>query len=229
MQLIAPDILADAKGLSVSLCVTGLVAGAALWLLGWWSHRFWVVLCTTVVAGVFGLYEGPALRAQPLVVAVLLAVAAGLMAVGLVRLVGFAAGGLGLLAATQALGPSTEHALIFFLSGGIMGLILFRQCVMVLTSLGGTLLMGYAGLCLADSLHKLDAADWAAKHVALANWSVAGAAFLGFCLQLFLNRRKPRPDPNAKKAKTPPPPEEKPEKKPRFLVRLGGELFRRAG
>ena len=73
------------KALSVGLCATGLVVGLALWLFGWWSHRFWVVLTTTVLAGVFGLYEAAMFRTHPLVAALLLAVAAGLLALALIR------------------------------------------------------------------------------------------------------------------------------------------------
>ena len=53
MQLIATDILADICGLSLVPLCTGLGIGLFLWLFGWWSHRFWVVLVTTVLAGLF--------------------------------------------------------------------------------------------------------------------------------------------------------------------------------
>src|SRR5438309_11913513 len=105
MQLVAPDILADACGLSAGLIVAGLVLGLALWLFGWWCHRFWIVLITTVLAGVYGLYDVPAFRAQPLIGAVLLALAAGLLALAMVRLLTFLAGGMAGLPAIQGLVP----------------------------------------------------------------------------------------------------------------------------
>ncbi len=43
MNLIEPEVLADLSGLSIGLCVVGLLLGLALWLLGWRRHRFWVV------------------------------------------------------------------------------------------------------------------------------------------------------------------------------------------
>jgi hypothetical protein len=211
MYLIAPDMLADAKGLSPALCIVGMTAGAALWLFGWRSHRFWVVLIITVLGGVFGLAQGPTLRAQPLVAAVLLAVAAGMLALALVRLAAFGAAGLAFLAAAQALGPPGEGATIFFLAGGLMGLLLFRLWVMALTSLGGTLLTGHSLLCLLDRLGKLDAAAWAEEHGKLLNWVCGGLALVGLGMQLFLNRHegskagkaaKPAPPPEAKDSGT---------------------------
>jgi hypothetical protein len=213
MQLLDPDILADAKGLSPALSVTGLIAGLALWLLGWRSHRFWTVFSITVIGGIFGLAQGPTLRAQPLVVAVLLAIAGGMMALSLVRLVAFGTAGMTFLAAAQSIGPPGDGAMIFFLAGGLMGLLLFRLWVMILTSLGGALLIGYSGLCLADRLGKMNAPEWAANHTRLLNWACGAVAVVGVGLQLYLNRHKGDGKGSAKparKAPPPPPPEESP-------------------
>src|SRR5436853_292805 len=94
MVLIATDILADLCGLSLGLLIALVPVGLLLWLFGWWSNRFWIVLATTVCAGVFGLLEATTWQAQPIVVAVLLAIAAGILALALMRLITFAAGGL---------------------------------------------------------------------------------------------------------------------------------------
>src|SRR5678816_2470220 len=101
MVLIATDILADLCGLSLGLILGLLPIGLLLWLLGWWSHRFWIVLATTVVAGVIGLMEATSWQAQPIVVAVLLAIAAGVLALALVRVITFTAGGLACLLYTS--------------------------------------------------------------------------------------------------------------------------------
>src|SRR5262249_52416225 len=87
MQLLAPDVLAEAQGLSVAVTVTGLVAGLLVWLYGWRWHRFWTVLGATLLAGVLGLYSAPTYGVQPLVGGLLLAVAAGALALSLVRMV----------------------------------------------------------------------------------------------------------------------------------------------
>ena len=57
-------------GMTVGLSL-GLALGLFLWLFGWWSHRFWVVLVTTVLAGLFGLNEAPRLSANPIVLSLL--------------------------------------------------------------------------------------------------------------------------------------------------------------
>jgi hypothetical protein len=59
---------------------------------------------------------------------------------------------------------------------------------MALTSLLGTLLMAYAGLCLADQLGTLNGVAWAKAHAGLLNWGCAGTALAGWVVQ-FLEAR----------------------------------------
>jgi hypothetical protein len=188
MHLLAPDILAEARGLSPAISGAGLAIGLALWVLGWRGHRFWIVLATTVAAGVFALNTGPVAGVQPLVVALLLAVSAGVLALPLSRVVAFSAGGLAVWLLVHASVPSLDEPLVCFLAGGLLGLVLFRFWTMALTSFAGTLLMGYSALCLADWLGKLDAVDWSTQHHALLNWSCAGVAALGWLTQFLLER-----------------------------------------
>src|SRR5687767_5312172 len=94
MQVVTPDLVADLCQLSLGMLLAAGSMGVVLWLFGWRSHRFWVVLLTTVIAGVYGLQEATLLKAPPLVAALLLAVAAGVLALALVRLLAFGAGGL---------------------------------------------------------------------------------------------------------------------------------------
>jgi hypothetical protein len=189
MQILAPDILTDARGLSSALHVMGLIVGLALWLLGWRNHRFWVVLVTTVSAGTYGLAEGPTLHAHPLVAAALLAFAAGVLALSMVRLVAFAAGGFVGLVVVQTLAPTWDQPLVAFVGGGLLGHFLFRLWMMALTSFCGTLLMSYTGLCLADRLGKLDAVAWTQQRTQILNWLCGAAAALGFFVQFVLERR----------------------------------------
>jgi hypothetical protein len=201
MQILAPDILQDVRQLSAVLQITGLVIGLMLWLLGWRNHRFWVVLVMTVSAGVYGLAEASSLHAQPLVAAVLLSVAAGLLALSLIRLLAFAAGGFFSLIAVQALAPSWDQPLVIFLLGGMVGHLLFRLWMMALTSFCGTLFMLYAGLGLADRLGKLDAVAWTDKRTQILNWLCGGIAVAGFVLQFLIDRRF-APKPDSKKGKS---------------------------
>src|SRR5260370_4144102 len=146
MVLVSPDILADACGLSLGLMLLTVPVGLALWLLGWWSHRFWVVLLTTVLAGVWGLHSAPSWEAPRLVAAVLLALSAGVLALALVRLIAFGAGGLGGMLLVQAVYPSLHQPLVSFLVSGLLCLLLFRPCMMALTSFAGSLLLTCAAL-----------------------------------------------------------------------------------
>ena len=171
MQLLIPEILADACDLSTGLIVLGIALGLVLWLFGWWTHRFWVVLMTTVLAGVYGLYEAPAFRANPLLASVLLAVTAGLLALAVVRVLAFVAGGLAGLLAIHALAPSWNHTVIGFLLCGLVGLILFRLWMMALTSWCGTLLMAYAGLSLLNRFGSGDVLAWTEQGEVLLNWA----------------------------------------------------------
>lgn len=138
MGIIATDILSDLCGLSLGLIIALVPIGLVLWLFGWWSHRFWIVLATTVLAGVLGLVEATAWKAQPIVVAVLLAVAAGVLALAMVRVVTFAAGGMAGVYLVQFAMPSLQQPTICFLISGLLCLLLFRWFFMVLTSFLGS-------------------------------------------------------------------------------------------
>src|SRR5438067_1806547 len=153
MHLLAPDILDVAKDLPV--VVTGSVFAVAvlLWLTGWAWHRFWIVLLTTVAAGIGGLNIGPTYGMKPLVAGLLLAIAGGQLALALVRVVIFAAAGASTAAAVHAFAPANwDIPLGWFLAGGLVGLLLFRLWTMLLTSAAGAVLMGYALLCVLDRL-----------------------------------------------------------------------------
>jgi hypothetical protein len=193
MQLIAPEIVVEGRGLSAPLGAAGFAVGLLLWLTGWWGHRFWIVLLATVTAGVLGLLKGPVYQVQPLVAALLLAVAAGVLALALVRLVAFAAGGVAAWLGVHALGPASwQEPLVCFLAGGLVGLLLFRVWTMILTSFGGAVLMTYFGLWFADQVGKLDAVAVANQRAALLNWVCAGTCVVGFVAQVLVDRRRVR-------------------------------------
>lgn len=192
MLLLAPDILTDARGLSAGITGTGIAIGVALWVTGWWAHRFWVVLGTTMAAGVFGLMSASGNKLQPLMVAILLAVAAGVLALSLVRLVAFAAGGVAAWAAAHLSAKGLGDPVICFLAGGLVGLFLFRFWIMVASSFLGSLLMAYSGLCLADRLGKLNAVDWADHKQQMLTSVVVGATVLGVVVQWGVERLRRR-------------------------------------
>ncbi|MCE9562895.1 MAG: hypothetical protein K8U57_12695 [Planctomycetes bacterium] len=189
MQLIAPDILAEARGLTEAMSGTLCVLGMALWLFGWRWHRFWIVAGVTLGAGLCGLHAGRAVGgAQILAVGVLLSVAAGMMALELARIFAFVAAGCAAWLAALWVFPQAQELWAVFLSGGLFGLILYRVWTMLLTSLGGVLVAGHAALLLLEPLLEFDAVEWVAANQAAVNGSAIALAILGIVLQAVFTR-----------------------------------------
>lgn len=179
MNLIAPDVLAEARGLSGAALGSAAALGVGLWLFGWRLHRFWVVAGVTLAAGLIGLQAGRAGGGQVVAVGVLVAVAAGVMALELARVLAFLAGGAGAWLAAQWVLPQAAELWAAFLCGGLFGVLLYRLWLMLLTSLLGALLAGHAGVLLLQP----DPAAWAGQNAALLNGAVVGAAVLGVVFQ----------------------------------------------
>jgi hypothetical protein len=192
MQLIAPDIVAEVCGLSLGVVLAGGAVGFVLWLLGWWSHRFWIVLAVTVLAGVYGLQEAAAFRTNPLAAGMLLAIAAGILALQLARLAAFAVGGFLALVLVQAALPAVEQPLVVFVVGGLASLMLFRWFIMAVSSFAGAALLAYASLGLLHQRGVIDAIAWSDEAAALLNWICGLSAALGFAFQFLFERRARR-------------------------------------
>jgi hypothetical protein len=192
MAIIASDILADLCGLSLGLLIALLPVGLLLWLLGWWSHRFWIVLAATVTAGVFGLLEAGAWRVQPIVIAVLLAIAAGVLALALVRVVTFTAAGLSAVYLVHFIFPTLNQQVVCFLVGGLLGLLLFRWFFMATTSFAGTVLVAYGTLALLHYREIIDAVAWSDENSLMLTIVCGVATLIGFAFQFFVERRQQR-------------------------------------
>ena len=219
MQLIVPEVLAEARGLTTAMAGTACVLGAALWLFGWRWHRFWVVAGITLAAGLIGLNAGRGGNGgQVLAVGILLSVAAGMLALELAKVIAFLAGGIGAWLAVQWVLPQAQDLWAVFLCGGLFGILLYRLWTMILTTLVGTLLAGHAGLVLLEPALKFDAVVWAAANVAAVNGVVVGLVVLGILVQATAaadetaagkqDEKKAKKKPVKKeKAEKPPPPE----------------------
>jgi MFS family permease len=192
MQLVAPDLVAEARGFPPAVLGTALAVGLFLWILGARSHRFWIALIITLGAGLVGLSHGPAYGMQPLVAGLLLAVAAGALALSLVRVLLFAAGGLTALAVMHSLLPAYDEPLVSFLVGGLGGILLYRFWITTLTSLIGTLLIAYSTLCLLDGWRVLDAVNYSRQNALLLNGGCGAATVVGVLLQFLLERQRRR-------------------------------------
>ena len=184
MQLIAPDILAEARGLTVAMSGTLCVLGVTLWLFGWRWHRFWIVSGITLAAGLLGLNAGRAAGGtQIMAIGILVAVAAGMLALELARVFAFVAGGCGAWLAIQWVFPQAQELWAVFLCGGLFGVLLYRLWTMLLTSLLGIVMAGHAGLLLLEPVAGFDAARWIEANQSAANGVVVGLTVLGIFLQ----------------------------------------------
>ena len=199
MAIIASDILADLCGLSLGLLIAILPVGLLLWLSGWWCHRFWIVLATTVTAGIFGLVEAGVWRVQPIVVAVLLAIAAGVLALALVRVVTFAAGGMLTVYVLHFIVPSLNHQVVCFLVGGLVGLVLFRWFFMASTSFAGSTLFVYGTLALFHYRETFDAVAWSEENSLLLTIVCGVATLVGFAFQFWIDAGGNASSANARK------------------------------
>ncbi len=231
MQLVAPDILDAAVGLEPALSITCLLVGALLWFVGGLTHRFWVVLGATLIAGVVGLFVGKQYEMQPLAAGLLLAVSIGALSLALFRIVLFIATGSSVVWLASAIAPSWEEPIACFLAGGLLGIALYQPCVIALSSFGGTLLMSYSGLLLTASFSNVNVVALATKHGPLLNWGVGTVTVLGILVQFLIQRRRKnggkKKDKGAAEEEAPPKPK-KAEKKPTIWERMTGGI-RKAG
>jgi hypothetical protein len=189
MQLLAPDILMEARGSTGAMSGTICVLGIALWIFGWRWHRFWVVAGITLAAGILGLNAGRAAGGtQIMAVGILLAVAAGMLALELARVFAFVAGGCGAWLAVQWVFPQAQELWAVFLSGGLFGLLLYRLWTMLLTSMTGVLMASHSGLLLLEPLLSFDAVKWTTTNQAALNGAVVGLSVLGIFMQNIASR-----------------------------------------
>lgn len=188
MTLIHPDILAEARGLSVGAAGFAFLVGILLWGFGWRWHRFWIVFGVTLAAGLIGLNAGRVVGGQVLAVGVLLAVTAGLMALELARVLAFVAGGIAAWIAVQSVLPAAREMWAVFLCGGLLGLLLYRLWTMLLTSSAGALLAMYAATVLGDVLFQNDAVTFAKNNIAALNATGLVLAFAGVVVQHLIAR-----------------------------------------
>jgi hypothetical protein len=192
MVLVAPDILDDVRQLPWYLPALGLALGLLLWLFGGRGHRFWLVLLITTAGGVFGLAFGAAYGVQPLVAGLLLAVAAGALALALSRVLLFVAGGAACVWLARTVAPAWDEPAVCFLVGGLLGVLLYKVWVTALSSLAGTLLLAYSILGILGGLGVFDVVAWADQQTAVLNWACGAFAVLGLLAQLLLERRRLR-------------------------------------
>lgn len=184
MHLIAPDVLTEANGLSIPFSVAGIILGLLLWVLGWHWHRFWIVAASTVAAGLYGLSTHQSISPRMLAAGVLLAVAAGMLAVDLSRLLAFSAGGLGAWLIVHKVMPTFQEPIICIMCGGILGIFLYRLQLMLLFSFVGTLVFAHSALLLIEKIwSKFNSVEWAGVNFLSLNIGVGIVTLVGLVIQ----------------------------------------------
>jgi hypothetical protein len=182
-----------------------------------------------------GLSHGKQFGMQPLVAGLLLAVSAGALALSLVRILLFAAGGLAALGLLHLVAPGWDEPIAVFLVGGLIGVLLYKFWITTFSSFVGSLLMAYSALALFDRLHMVKSVEWAQHNGALLNWAFASLVVTGVLVQFLWERRRrrrkaqgaPVEEPEFVQVAPPPPPP----KPARSVLWSWGErlLHRRAG
>jgi hypothetical protein len=188
MHLIAPDVLAEARGLSPVLSGLGVLIGALLWFCGWRWHRLWVVIAVTLIGGLLGVQAGKSSGGHIVAMGVLLALAAGLLALELARVFAFVAAGTSVWMAASALFPNGQELWVGFLIGGLLGVLLYRFWTMLLTSFVGVLVSWHCGLCLTETLMAFDAAAFAEQQSLILNGAGMAVTVLGVVTQSWIER-----------------------------------------
>jgi hypothetical protein len=114
------------------------------------------------------------------------------LALALVRVVAFVAGSLAACMLVHSLAPSWDQPMLTALVGGLIAIFLFRFWTMVLTSMIGTLLIGFTSLALLDYLKVLAAVPLAEENGVLLNWLWGTLSLLGLLIQFLTERRRLR-------------------------------------
>ncbi len=190
MHLIAPDILREAQGLSLLPCLIALGIGFCLWMWGWRAHRFWIVFTATLSAGIYGLSIGPAHGTPSMVAGLLMAIAAGALALDAIRLIAFLAGAATAMTLSQRFMPNWNEPFLFFFLGGFLALLLFRYWMMALFSFLGAMINVHAGLCLWHRLKKIDMVEWSSSKGGLLDTAIIVSTVLGLMIQFYFDRRQ---------------------------------------
>ena len=193
MFLLNPDVIAEARGLSVGASGFLLFVGFLLWAFGWRWHRFWIVFAITLTAGILGLGAGQSAGVQILVVGVLCAVAAGMLALELARILAFVSGGVAAWVGATLVAPGAQELWAVFLCGGLLGVVLYKLWTMVAMSLLGILVCWHTLLVLGEGPFAFSASQWAAENASALNGAVALGTLLGVIVQTKTGRPEAAP------------------------------------
>ena len=183
------------RGLSGAMLGTLGVLGCALWLFGWRWHRFWVVAGITLAAGLIGLNAARPAGVQVIAVGILLAVAAGMMALELAKVVAFVAGGIGDGSPSSGCCPRRRNCGPYSL-GRIAWAAALSRLDHVVDELDGNAAGRPCRAMLLEPALKFDAVAWAAGNQAALTAPPSASSSWEFLLQVVAS-----PDETAEEAK----------------------------
>ena len=189
MQIVDPDLIADMRDLPLAVTAAVTAVGLGLYVTGWATHRFWIGLTATFAAGLAGLRFGLEFGVQPVIAGVVMAIAAGCVALSLARIALFVIYGFVCWYLIKHYAAAFESPLLCFLVGGLFSVLFHRLCVILLSSAVGLLLLLYGGLVLLERLLHFDAVAWLSdtpeKTITLGYWL---AVFAGILVQSVAER-----------------------------------------
>ncbi len=193
MQVLTPDVFADVLELPAAALLIMVALGVLLSLTGWLWHRFWLTICVSLIAGLIGIRQAPAWGiAQPIVAGILMAAAAGCLALSLARVGLFLAYGLGAWYAMKRLSPELAIPAVCICIGGLFSVLFYRFCVVLLTTILGSLLLGFGGLALAQQNQWFPVKTWLLEQSLLVHAIWGGGVLLTLMLQLYFWRAAKR-------------------------------------
>ena len=199
MELISPQLVADASELPAVVLVLAAAVGPIFWVLGWKVHRALFVAAATVAGGVYGLVHGPALGLPPLVAATLLSLSAGGLALAVLRVGVFIVAGAVVdlvVCATIARHLDDESQVwvraAAFLLGGLASLVFYRFLVILITSFVGAFLLVLGGLAFAARQGEFDTILFAEEWPWVVSAAFIGLGLLGTGAQYLVERHRAR-------------------------------------
>jgi hypothetical protein len=164
--------------------------GAAIALTGWRWHRFWLTITVSLISGLIGIRQAPVWGiGQPIMAGVLLATAAGCLALSLARVGLFLAYGLAIWYAMKRFAPPYAIPAICICAGGLFSVLFYRFCVVLLTSAFGSLLLCYGGLAFLQQKNIFSVSPWIGEQPIIASAIWGGITFFTLSLQLYFWRR----------------------------------------
>jgi len=182
------DIMEEVRQLSPGALWIVVGVATLLLLFGFQLYKFWIVLVSTVAAGFLGLSQGPVWGVHPVVGAVMVGLAGGILSLSLFRLFAFLSGGVTLALVTGLVAPGPAELFVLFVVGGLIALLLERIWMALASSFLGAWLLGFGLLGLLDSGKKIDSIQWIMDNHNLLPVLVVAATLLGAGAQYWLHR-----------------------------------------